>query len=466
MLMPLLLAAVAAGEWLPKMTAEAEQQALQSIIADTFHCSPAAAALAALTEHLSAVLPKRCDHSSSSRSSSAIITAVAADTAAELLAQRFAAPGSCGIQQLLLSCDAAPQDAMSSAQQQQQKEEGNNHQQQQRVAWSVMLPLTADQIEEAAQQLASIPDRAQQLPEVPALLQPASFVRQVLQQALQFISISMSSSSNLNVDSNGGIGTGDAPTLHTAAPAAAVSGATALAARLMRKLLTRGHAKHVAAALLQMLACQPAAAAEPAAAASPVLAMQVVLLQLSSHTAAAEKLLVQLLRQFGMAGQQLQGQQQQQQQQQLKALLCPLLVLDPNLRAVAMHRLLLGRTLPASCLQLLLHVLASCQPTLVPAAAIGLAQAWAEQHTCQNAAVQQQAYMTAALAACIELLPRDVLDPAAVPASAAAAVGCRTDSSGQFSAAALAGHLAGASPAAGPAFASSSSSSSIWWHCT
>jgi hypothetical protein len=47
---PLLLAAVAAGEWLPKASATAGQQPLHSLTADTFHCSPAAAALAALIE--------------------------------------------------------------------------------------------------------------------------------------------------------------------------------------------------------------------------------------------------------------------------------------------------------------------------------------------------------------------------------------------------------------------------------
>jgi hypothetical protein len=46
----MLLAAVAAGEWLPKADGTAEQQTLQILITDTFHCSPAGAALAALTE--------------------------------------------------------------------------------------------------------------------------------------------------------------------------------------------------------------------------------------------------------------------------------------------------------------------------------------------------------------------------------------------------------------------------------
>jgi hypothetical protein len=49
-IVPLLLAAVAAGEWLHTAQAAAEQQSLQKLIADTFHCSPAAATLAALTE--------------------------------------------------------------------------------------------------------------------------------------------------------------------------------------------------------------------------------------------------------------------------------------------------------------------------------------------------------------------------------------------------------------------------------
>jgi hypothetical protein len=337
-----------------------------------------------------------------------------------------------------------------------------------------MPPLTADQVEEAAQQLASIPDRVQQLPEVLVLLQPACFVQQVLQQALQFLSSSSSSITRSGDSSADSSSTEDASVLSQAAavPAAeagALPGATAFVARLMQKLLTRGYAKHVAAALLQLLAdqaAQPAAAAaEAAAVLKLLLAMQLVLLQLSSHTPATEKLLVQLLRQACMLNPlQLQqhntsnhGSEQQcdhhHLQQQVKALLCPLLVLVPNLRGLATHRLLLGRTLPANCLQLLLDVLASCQPSLVPAAAVDLAQAWSEQQTCQNVSVQQQAYMTAALAACIELLPREVLDPAAAATQAAAAAATASTSgrSTQFSPAALAAYLAAASPAAGSA---------------
>jgi hypothetical protein len=388
------------------------------------------------------VLPKRANHSSS-----AIVTAVAADTAADLLVQRFATPGSCGIQQLLISCDAAALDTYTGTHQQQDLL--LQQQQQHFRSWSVMPPLTADQIEEAAQQLASIPDRVQQLPEVPALLQPVCFVQQVLQQALQFISSSIHSSSSSSSSSGNSSSIGDF------APAVQVlPGATSLVARLMQKLLTRGHARHVAAALLQMLtppdttAAAAAAVAQPAAGHCPVtadrlvLAMQLVLLQLSSHSAAAEKLLVQLLRQscthnppqHQPSNNKQVSEPLQDQQQLLKLLLCPLLVIDSHVRSIASHRLLLGRTLPASSLHLLLDMLASCQPSLVPAAAVGLAQGWSDQRTCQNVAVQQQAYMTAALVACIKLLPREVLDPAAAAGS----------SSGQhqFTPAALAAHLA------------------------
>jgi hypothetical protein len=387
---------------------------------------------------------------------------VAADTAADLLAQRFAAPGSCGIQQLLVSCDAASLGTYTSTHQQQQQQHSRS--------WIVMPPLTADQVEEAAQQLASIPDRVQQLPEVPALLQPACFVQQVLQQALLFISSSTQSSSS----SSSGGGGGDSDSSGNAPAVQRLPGAAALVARLMQKLLTRGHARHVAAALLQMVLGSPAAtaAAEPAAAAADgsaaaadgsaeapglVLAMQLVLLQLSSHSAAAEKLLVHLLRQactHNTQQHQTRNSNQvseplQNQQQQLKVLLCPLLVLDANFRSIATHRLLLGRTLPASSLQLLLNVLASCQPSLIPAAAVGLAQGWADQHTCQNVSVQQQAYMTAALAACMELLPRDVLDPAAAAGAAAAAAAGSSSGKQQFSSAALAAaHLAAVKSAA------------------
>jgi hypothetical protein len=352
----------------------------------------------------------------------------------------------------LISCDAASLDTHTNTHQQQALQQ--QQQQQQSRSWSVMPALTADQIEEAAQQLASIPDRVQQLPEVPALLQPACFVQQVLQQALQFISSSIQSSSS-----------GDSSSIGDRAPAVqALPGATALVARLMQKLLTRGYARHVAAALLQMLtppdttaAAAAAVVAQPAAGHCPVTAdrlvpaMQLVLLQLSSHSAAAEKFLVQLLRQScthnppqhpPSSSQVREPAQDQQQQQQLKVLLCPMLVLDTNFRSIATHRLLLGRTLPASSLQLLLNVLASCQPSLVPAAAVGCAQGWSDQHTCQNVAVQQQAYMTAALVACIKLLPREVLDPAAAAGAAAAAAIGSSSGQHQISPAALAAHLA------------------------
>lgn len=322
------------------------------------------------------------------------VTAVAADVAAKLLVERFAAADSNGIWELLEAADA--------------------HQQHQQAVGAQQHPVkvynpfvSEEQLSDVALQITSLPDRVQQLPEVPQPLQPQAFVQHVLQQAIGYIAQQAAA-----------VAAGS----HAASSSEVVPGAVALSAMLLQKFITRGQAGPVAAAVLQLASApQAAAAQESSPSAAPqaggnqrqqhhhlqLLALERVLLKLSvQHTAATGKLLLQLLKIASV---------EHQHQQQLQALLCPLLISSPKLRSIASSKLLLSRTLSTASLDLLLQLLDSCQPSILPEAAVHLAQSWSDKVTIQHAPVQQQAFMTAALTACIQRLHSDILDPATAP---------------------------------------------------
>ncbi|KAF8067273.1 Telo2 [Scenedesmus sp. PABB004] len=358
---------VAAGELLPRAHG-ADAAVLRGAIAATFDDAPPHLALAALVGHLSAVLPKQ--PRGGGAAASARVTAVGAELAAELLAERFAAPSSAGVAQLLASCRGR-----AGAEQQDQG---------QAPPWGFLGPLSQEQAEEAAAQLAAATDRAQQLPGAPDVLLPGSYVPHVLQQAVGCIAT------------------------HGSSDGAAV----VLAALLLQKLVMRGHARAAAGAVLRLAAERGAALA----------ALQRVLLALAEQAGPSEKLLVQLLRQAAAPP----AQQPGGELGALDALLRPLLAAHAGLRAVALERLLLCRTLPAPALAALLGALRGAAPSLLPEAAAALARAWCDQGTIHHTPVQQQAYMTAALVSCIQQLPRQLLDPATTPEAAAAAVAAAT----------------------------------------
>jgi hypothetical protein len=402
---------------------------------------------------------------------------VAADTAAELIMRRFAAPGSSGLLELLRLCDNLPRPlkAAAAAAAVAGQSSDQQQQQQQQAAWPPPpllggAGLTGEQIEEVAAQLASIVDRAQQLPEAPGGLQAVHFVPQVLQQAVLYIAdaaaAAAAATSQSRQDSSGSAKGSSGSTSQTSndkcwihsqnaaaeqslpsssAAAVLVPGAVALASCVLQKFISRGHGKHAAAALWQLLqrSCHPEPSLQQQSqlqmppAAAVCAAVQQILQHMAAHPKPMEKLLVLLLTAASTwspsqhtLGQQHQldptqaNQQQQQQQQQastLAAVLCPLLLQAPKVYRICLHRLLLVRTLPWPSLLLLLLLLRCCRPSLLPEAALQLATAWADRGTVLQAPVPQQAYLTAALAECLAQLPRELLDPACPAAAAAAA---------------------------------------------
>ena len=384
--------------------------------------------------HLSAVQPS----SLPARGGRAHVTAVSAAEAAGMLAERFAAPASPGVAQLLRHVAAAAAAAASGGEAQ---------------ASGGSSPATAGaaQQEALAAALASAPERAAAVPL--AELQPGSFVPTVAGQLLE----ALAADSCLLAMETEGPQQDDQPRGAIAEAAAAAAAATAFVADVLARFCRRGHQQLVAAALLRQLRQgeQPPSTESGRQLASGIVAAM-------PDSAALDKLLEAALKQAAAAAVPVQAVAAPAQdaggevgsEPSLPAALLALdappasdpaaqaaaavlsSLLPPAVwRARADARLLLTvkllvqqqrRLLPLPALRGLLLFLQR-QPAAagaaattasdggssggwLPEAAARVAQLWGDPSAVQRLSPQQQAYLTAALCCSLRMLERRELE--------------------------------------------------------
>ncbi|EIE21374.1 hypothetical protein COCSUDRAFT_56593 [Coccomyxa subellipsoidea C-169] len=418
-----ILLSVVAAEWLSSFSLEDKVQLFHAFFAG----APAAILLPTLVTHLSSVAPLR--EALSASEASVYVTAVAADTAAAILAERFALSGSTGIQAYhLVVQELAGSSGVSS--------DGANG-----------GSLGGDSTAYLASLLASVPERAAST-QLPAL-RPSAYIPQVVEHCLRAISSKQASSQakppaqQETAEANS---TGD--TL--------VSKSAMFVGEVLARLSRRGHAQLVAAALWSTILPKSAssqnghapardavddisnessadsadasarlrshaAASTSRAPAAPSLAPAK-----SSHSrdaAALEKLLEALLREAAriLEAGDLREADLAQSAHTLKAVLNGPLLARSEVRYFLEDKALMRRTLPPGQMRLLVRLLdslgapdqASSPDAPLPVlqhVAVRLAQAWGQLETTQRLPVRQQAYMSAALVEIIACLGRAELE--------------------------------------------------------
>jgi hypothetical protein len=348
------------------------------------------------------------------------VTAVSAEEAAGLLAARFVAPGSTGVQELLqLVVDAAAAAEATSSGIVTGQNAQQAQQQQQQQAWQ-------GRSEGLAAALASVPERAAAV-QLPALC-PESFVPAVAGRLLDLLAAEGLSKAAQELQ----LEQGRAPRSTATAPPAA---ATAFAADVLARFCRRGHQQEVAAVLLACLRCDGGRVAPPAArlASEVVAAVQ--------DSAALDRLLEAALK---VAASTAPGNDSAEAQPTPPLDAAP--AADPAARAAADALAALvppavWRARADARLQLTDKLLAQQQRRLLPLAALrGLllflrrqapggspgeaaaasgvladaaatvARVWGDRAAVQRLAPQHQAYLTAALCGGLQLLERRELE--------------------------------------------------------
>ncbi|CAL8463180.1 g2714 [Coccomyxa elongata] len=206
------LLSVVAADWLSSFLLQEKVLLFHVFFAE----APASILLPVLVTHLSSVAPLR--EALSAAEASTYVTAIAADTAAAILAERFALPGSTGVQELAATCGTSGDGKGGSSNE----------------------PPTAY----LASLLASVPERAAST-QLPALRPPA-YIPQVVQHCMRMLSDGTLEPLKASI---GGVAAQEESAEDSRPAGGTISTPGSFVGEVLARLCRRGHAQLVATSL-------------------------------------------------------------------------------------------------------------------------------------------------------------------------------------------------------------------------